>query len=95
MKFTWYRITADQVVSPNPAMVGTVIVSPDSNDDRADITLHDGESAQDPKIITVRTGAGVTNSVNFQPYMQTQRGLYCEIGRYVGEVLIQLMWEKE
>ena len=95
MEFTWIRITADQVVSPNPAMVGSVILSPDSDNDRADVSLYDGENTTEPKLITIRSGPGVTNTVNFQPYLQTQRGLYCEIGRYVGEVLIQLMWEKE
>jgi len=95
MKFTWIRIRADGVVSPNPTMVGSVILSPDSDDDRADITLYDGENSNEPELLTIRTAPGVTNTVNFQPYLQTQRGLYCEIGRYVGEVLIQLKWESE
>ena len=95
MKFTWFRITGSQVASPNPVSIGSVILSPDSDSNKADITLYDGESSIDPKILTIRTSAGVTQTVNFQPYMKTQRGLYCVIGSNVGEVLIQLNWEKE
>ncbi|KKK87425.1 hypothetical protein LCGC14_2753350, partial [marine sediment metagenome] len=28
MKFTWIRATTSQVVSPNPAKVGSIIVTP-------------------------------------------------------------------
>ena len=95
MKFHWYRIVADQVVSPNPAMVGSVILTPVNDSKKGDITLYDGESTSDPKILTIRTATGVTKTVNFQPYLQTQRGLFCDVGGDVGEVLIQLRWEPE
>ncbi len=95
MRFTWVRITNDQVVSPNPAKVGTIILTPDSDSNKADITLHDGESTDDPQIITLRGAGGVTSTFNFQPYLETQRGLYCDIGSNVEEALIQLLWEKE
>jgi len=95
MQFTWERITVDQVVSPNPARIGSVILTPVNDSKKADITLYDGESTSDPKIITIRTATGVTHTVNFQPYLQTQRGLYCDVGGDVGEVLIQLNWDKE
>lgn len=95
MRFTWHRITTNQVISPNPANIGSVIVTPDGDDDRADVTLYDGESAQDPQILQIRTGAGTTDTINFQPYLQTQRGLYIEFGNHAEEVLVQLQWESE
>ncbi len=95
MNFTWVRLTTDGVVSPNPVRVGAVILTPVNDSKKADISLYDGESASDPKLLTIRTGTGVTNAVNFTPYLQSQRGLYCDIGGDVGEVLIQLMWEPE
>lgn len=95
MEFTWERIEVDRVVSPNPTKVGSVILTPRNDTKKADISLYDGESTNDPKILTIRTASGVTNTVSFQPYLQTQRGLYCDIGGDVGEVLIQLNWEPE
>lgn len=82
-------------MSPNPAKVGSIIVTPDSDTSKADITLHDGESTQDPQIITIRTGSGITKSISFTPYLETQRGLYIDIGTNVEEVLVQLCWEPE
>ncbi|KKK48676.1 hypothetical protein LCGC14_3142740 [marine sediment metagenome] len=95
MEFTWIRATTDQVVSPNPSKVGSVILTPSNDSKKADISLYDGESTSDPKLLTIRTASGVTNTVNFQPYLETKRGLYLDIGGDVGEVLIQLMWEPE
>lgn len=95
MLFTWERITVDQVVSPNPARVGSIIVTPDDDDDRADVTLYDGESTSDPQLIKIRTGTGVTKVVNFQPYLQTHRGLYITLSNKAKDVLIQLRWDPE
>lgn len=95
MRFTWERITFSRVISPNPAKVGSVIVTPRNDSKKTFITLHDGESTGDPEIITIRTASGVSNSVNFSPYLETQRGLYLTAGGDLGEVLVQLMWDKE
>lgn len=95
MDFTWIRITGDQVISPNPTRIGSVILSPDGDNNKADATFYDGESTSDPRLLTIRTGSGVTKVINFQPYLQTQRGLYVDIGSMVGEVFIQLQWEPE
>ena len=95
MKFTWERITVSQVVSPNPTMIGSVIVSPDRDTKKTFITLYDGESSSDPEIMTIRTPTGTSESVNFQPYLKTQRGLYVTAGGDLGEALIQLQWEAE
>ncbi len=95
MRFTWERITTDRVISPNPAKVGSIIVTPDSDSSKADITLYDGESTGDPQLCTIRTGGGITQTINFKPYLETQRGLYVDIGSNVEEILVQLCWEAE
>ena len=95
MKFTWIRATTSQVVSPNPAKVGSIIVTPDSDSSKADVTFYDGESTADPQILQLRGGGGITQTINFQPYLESKRGLYMEEGSNVAEVLIQLMWEPE
>ena len=95
MEFTWMRTTLSGVVSNTPAKVGSVIVTPGGASDKADITLYDGESTTDPPLLTIRTLTGETKVINFQPFLQTQRGLYVEEGAHVEEVLIQLLWEKE
>ena len=95
MEFTWERIDADRVVSPNPTKVGSVILTPSNDSKKTYVSLYDGESASDPKILTIRTLSGETKVVNFQPYLQTQRGLFADVGGDLGEVLIQLNWEPE
>lgn len=95
MLCTWYRITVDQVVTPNPAKVGTVIISPASFTKKTHVSLYDGESTSDPPIMTIRTFTGETKTVNFQPCLQTQRGLYADCGGDMGEVLIQLTIDPE
>ncbi len=95
MKFTWIRSTTSHVLSPNPAKVGSIIVTPDSDSNKADVTFHDGESTGDPQILQIRGGGGITQTINFQPYLETKRGLYMSEGSNVAEVLIQLMWESE
>ena len=83
------------VISPTPAKIGTIIVTPDGDDDRSDIILYDGESANDPRLIQLRTGAGISQVFNFQPYLETHRGLYVTFEHHVKEILVQLMWEAE
>ena len=95
MQFTWERITVDQVVSPNPAKVGSVIITPSAANKYTSVDLYDGESTGDPKIVTIRSGTGVTRTVNFQPYIQTKRGLYVDVAGDLSEVLIQLSWDRE
>ena len=95
MTFTWVRATVSQVVSPTPAKVGTVIVTPDRDTKKTYVILYDGESDKDPEIHTIRTGTGISETVNFQPYLQTQRGLYVKTGGDLGAVLIQLYTEAE
>lgn len=95
MKFTWERITFNRVISPNPSKVGSVVITPVNDSKKTYVTLYDGESTSDPPIVTIRTLSGATKAVNFQPYLETQRGLYAVCGGDLGEVLIQLCWEPE
>lgn len=95
MGFTWRTITKDGVVSPNPSQLGAVILSPDGTANVADITLYDGESTSDPKILTIYSGTGSTRVINFTPYLETKRGLYVDIGSNVDSVLVQLCWDDE
>lgn len=95
MSYTWVRATTDQVICTAPGYIGSVIVTPDGKDDTAKVTIYDGESANDPQITSIRTGAGVTRVVRFQPPLKTQRGLYITLDEKVEEVLIQHSWGKE
>ena len=95
MKYTWVRATFDQKISNTPGFLGCVILTPDSSQSQGDVTLYDGESTGDPQIITIRGGAGITKVVRFQPPLETQRGLYLDVGDNVEEVLIQHAWGAE
>lgn len=94
MGYQWRRVTTDQVLSKVACNIGQIIVSPDSDDDRADVTFHDGESANDPTMLTIRTGAGITKSIVMSPPLLSQRGLYVSLGRYVGDCVIQFETHK-
>ena len=91
MGSTWTRVTTSQKVSKVGCKVGSVVLTPDSSSNNADVTLYDGESTSDPILFTVRSGSGVTNQLNFTPPLECQRGLYVVIGSNVTEVVIQ--WE--
>jgi len=95
MNFTWERVITDGVVSPNPTRVGSIILTPSSATKYTSVVLYDGESTADPKILTILSGTGVTRVINFQPYLETKRGLYIDVGGDLSEVLIQLQWDKE
>jgi hypothetical protein len=93
-KYTWVRAVTSQVLSRTPCLFGCVILTPDAQA-QADVTFYDGESDQDPELVTVRSGSGVTKVVRFQPCLQSQRGLYVKKGDNVEEVLIQFEVQKE
>lgn len=92
--YKWERVTYSMVLSPTPVFVGCVILTPAALKD-GDITLYDGESDQDPQLIQIRTGSGITRVIRFQPCLETQRGLYIKCGVNVDEVLVQYQWMKE
>jgi len=95
MAYTWVRSTASQVISTKPGWIGAVIVTPDSDDDTAYVSIFDGENTTEPKILRVRCKAGVTTIIRFQPPLATHRGLYVELEDHAEEVLIQHAWGDE
>ncbi|MBA7471396.1 hypothetical protein ES707_06702 [subsurface metagenome] len=94
MKYTWIRATTAQVISTTPACVGAVLLTPKAGK-QGYVTLYDGESVGDPRILTVRSGSGQTKVINFQPFLVTQRGLYASTLHDVEDLVIQLAWEHE
>ena len=93
-KYNWVRVTGDQVLSLHPVSLGAVIVTPDAGE-RGLVTLYDGESADDPRLISIATGAGTTKVVNINPVMVTHRGLYIDVGDNVTEALVYFFSGKE
>jgi len=92
--YKWERMTHSQVLSLTPVFIGTVIVTPHVGK-RGIVRVYDGESAQDPLMITVATGAGITKVINLHPYMVTQRGLYIEFVGDIDEALVYYHWERD
>jgi len=95
MNFAWIPFTGSQVISKTPSLLGGVIISPSGDSKKCNITLYDGESSADPKIIEIYSGTGTTKMINFQPYMQTHRGLYIEVSGSFSTGIVQLIWDKE
>lgn len=95
MRHTWIRAVTSQVIVTGPALIGSIIVVPDGDDDRARAILYDGESASDPRILMIRTLAGECKVIDFSRPLVNQRGLYVVFDSHVEEVLIQLIWEAE
>ena len=87
-KFNYITSEVDTQVSALPVFLSNVIVFPHDGK-QADVTLHDGSSASDPKLITFRTLTGQTTNWNFEPAIKTKRGLYLDVGGDVDGVLIQ------
>ena len=92
---TWVRSKLDRVISNTPCHVYSIIMTPDDTQNACNVVLYDGESTGDPRVLGVRTGAGVTRMLHFNPPLQTQRGLYLDAGDNVDDVLIQFAWEHE
>ena len=93
-KYDYITSAVDTKVCTAPVTIVSVIVTPDANQ-KADITLYDGEGTKDPEIIKIRTLANDTKVINFAPGLVTERGLYLDVGSNVADVLIQFIWGKE
>lgn len=92
--YNWDRFTSDNKVSLSPCSIGCVIITPNGQGS-GDVTLYDGESTGDPKIIKLISGNSYTKVIRFQPPLITERGLYLDIGDNVDSVLIQYERYKE
>lgn len=95
MTESWQLVTGDRVLSRSPGNLNAIIITPSSASKRGDITLYDGESTDDPLIITLRTDSGTSNIFQFVPSLKTHRGLYIDVGGDVLHVLVHFSWGKE
>ena len=89
MAATWIRLTATQGVTRGPCQVGAVIVAPGGQSKNGDATLYDGESTDDPRVLKVYSGTGVTNEVIFPVPLVCHRGLYVVLGGSTSECVLQ------
>ena len=86
--YNWERLTGSNKVSLSPCFLGCVLVTGDAQG-VTDITLYDGESANDPVLLTVRGNQNATKMLHFEPPIKTERGLYIVFGSNVQEVLVK------
>jgi len=86
--YNWDRFTGSNKVSLSPCFVGCVLITSDGQGN-TDVTLYDGESAQDPQIFKIRGTTNATKRLYFRPVLKTNRGLYVEFGSNVEEVLVE------
>ena len=88
-EYTWQRITYDTCLSHHKLWIGAILITPTSGSSGT-VTLYNGESAADPKVLKVQTGTTVTFSLSFAEPLYCDRGLYVDIGDNVDELLIQI-----
>jgi len=89
MQFTHNRVTVTQKICKSPCLLKSILLSPDSSTNVADVTLYNGEGTGDPVLFTFYSGAGTTVLISFDEPLHCDRGLYVVIGSNVTEVLIQ------
>ena len=73
------RLTVSRVVSKLAVKLRGVVITPSGTDKYAAVVIYDGESEDDDIVLSVRTGLGETNSVDFNPPLKLERGLYVSI----------------
>ena len=95
MHYSWVRLTTSGKVSLSPGLIGSIIITPDGDDDRCRTILYDGESANDDRIMMIRTLGGETKVIDFSLPLTIHKGLYVSFDSHVQEVLIQLVRDKE
>ena len=83
----WRRLTTSEKLSTTPTFVSNLICTSDGVG-AADITLYDGESVNDPQLITIKVWLGMTRQIVFNPPLKTNRGLFYSQGSNVEETLI-------
>ncbi len=92
--YDWITSAVATQVCTAPVTISGIIVTPGSGV-VGDVTLYDGESTGDPKILSIRTGSGETKVISFVEGLLTKKGLYLDVGLNVEGVLIQFIWGKE
>jgi len=89
MTYTWVKPATAGIISKSPARVAQVILT-SASDKKGYVSIYDGESTSDPKIMTIRAASGETKVILFQPYLVTHRGLYVNSFHDVEDLIIQL-----
>jgi len=92
--YRWERLTASGKVSPNPVDIGTIILTAKTSV-QGQATFYDGESLDDPVIMSINTGTGESYAITFTPVLHTHRGLYVDFSANLQEVVILYDWGKE
>lgn len=75
------------MVSNTPCTLASVMVTSDGGG-IADITLYNGESDQDEKVVTIKAGSGLTESIDLPFSVYLDKGLYVSLGSNVASVLV-------
>lgn len=75
-------------VSGVPVIIKSLIIEP-RDTKKGSVTLYDGKSTSDPKIMLFRTATGVTSEWNFGEGLETKRGLYVGDFSDVNGIFIQ------
>lgn len=86
--FRWTRTTVDECLSNSKTHVAAVIITPTSQASGT-VTLYNGKSTSDPQVIVLQTGTTESKTVNFNPPLYLDRGLYVDVGDNVDDLLIQ------
>lgn len=87
-EYNYITGTVATKVSAVPVIIKSLVIEP-RDTKKGSVTLYDGTSASDPKILVFRTLSGETKEWNFGEGLKTKRGLY--VGSFVdaNDVLIQ------
>ncbi len=75
VKYNYITSAVAAKVSAVPVIIKSLIIEP-RDTKKGSVTLYDGTSTSDPKILIFRTGTGVTSEWNFGEGLKTKRGLY-------------------
>lgn len=90
----WERVTNSRVISPTPLWVFSLtLVSNGSG--AADVTLYNGESADEGQVIKLLAADGELTHLTFPEPLYLDRGLQVTVGSNVNELLVHYTTERE
>ena len=75
MIFNYITSAVATKVSTAPVLLKSILVEPHDGK-QGSVTLYDGTSVSDPKILVFKTPTGVTKEWDFGEGLKTERGLY-------------------
>ena len=92
--YKWVRASVDQVLSPTPVYLATVIITP-HKEKVGQVTMYNGETTNDPQVLFMQTESSGSLVINFNPPLFLNKGLYVDIIQDVDDVLFHFSSEKE